>query len=179
VQGYASVPAWTVHSLRIYNRVLSEAEVAHNSSLDSIRYLNPPSVTVGGNACTEVVVLSPKTLICKVPVGTEGVVDVVIDNVSLPGVYQYVDATSAFYVSSITPIIGPAAGTTLTLTGNKLNEISEIKAGDAVCTNLAVSGDQKSCTVTLPAHPEGEVDIIVITTDGKRYRFAKIFEYKG
>jgi hypothetical protein len=99
---------------------------------------------------------------------------VYVNGVNYSGAYTYVDA-SEFYVSSITPILG-SAGETLTLTGNRLDEISELKVGNIICpyTEEPTSGEYK-CLI--PADQTGEVGITITTTGGKTYRFAKVFEY--
>ena len=52
------------------------------------------SVTIGGNACTDLVVVNATTITCTVPAGTSGAKDVVVTtgggNDTLPGGYTYV-----------------------------------------------------------------------------------------
>jgi hypothetical protein len=173
---------------RIYDRVLTDEEIQHNAALDQIRYLTPPTVTIDGVPCTEVVVLSPHFLMCKVPAtlptntGNKNVVITTsVNTLTLNGAYRYVNAVSAFYVSSIDPIIGDANTPLqpLTLTGNKLDEIDEIKVGGQLCTGMSVTPDGKTLTCTLPDHSAGEVDItITIKNTPTIYRFAKVFEYQ-
>ncbi|MDR2086986.1 MAG: hypothetical protein LBP72_07390 [Dysgonamonadaceae bacterium] len=64
------IPYATILSLRLYNRVLTSEEIENNAKLDQKRYLTPPSVTIDGKDCTDVVVLSPHFLMCKVPEGS-------------------------------------------------------------------------------------------------------------
>ncbi|MDR1654133.1 MAG: IPT/TIG domain-containing protein [Prevotellaceae bacterium] len=66
----------TFLSVRLYNRVLDRDEIQHNADLDQIRFLAPPIVTVDGNPCTNVTVLSPRIITCLAPTGTSGTVDV-------------------------------------------------------------------------------------------------------
>jgi hypothetical protein len=166
----------TFLSVRLYDRVLQPAEIAKNAELDQKRYLTPPTVTIGGAPCTEVVVLSPHFLMCKVPASvTTGAKNVVINgNITYPEAYTYV-STDDFFVSSISPIIG-SDGDVLTLTGNRLDEITELKVGDIPCdpSEPPTSGEYK-CEI--PAGQTGEVDI-TITVGGEIYRFAKVFEYQ-
>jgi hypothetical protein len=179
VAGYVSVPAWTVHSLRIYDRVLSEAEIVHNASLDKIRYLAPPTVKFGNTSSPEVIVLSSNFLMCKVPPGSEGNTSVTIDGKLYPDAYKYVKGTD-FHISGISPIIGATTGVTVTLTGNKVDEITKIIVDNDsyTGTNLVKSNDGKTCSVTLLPHPAGEVDIIILTNGNQMYRLAKVFEYQ-
>jgi hypothetical protein len=166
----------TFLSVRLYDRVLKSDEIEHNAALDQIRYLKPPSVTIGGKPCTEVVVLSPHFLMCRVPKGTtKGDNQVKLNGMDYTN-YKYVDPDDDFYISSISPITGPVAGTVLTLKGNRLDEIDSIEVDGIPCQppTTKISGEYKC---TLPAHAPSEVDI-VITTGGETYRFAKVFEYQ-
>jgi hypothetical protein len=95
-------------------------------------------------------------------------------NNSYSGTYRYV-STSEFYISSISPIVG-TSGTLLTLKGNNLNMISKVEVGGKECTSPGLT---TIYTCTLPDNPPGEVDIIITLTDGKIYRFAKVFEYEN
>jgi hypothetical protein len=176
VLGGANIPHATFLSVRLYNRVLTAEEIKHNAELDQVRYLSPPEVTIGGKKCTEVVVLSPNHLMCKVPSGDATCpADVTVNGKSYGNVYEYVNPASAFYVSGISPIIG-SGGTILTLTGNKLDKIARVEANGKVCQ---VSGTPNSTTYkcTLPDNPKGETDITITLSDNTVYRFAKVFEY--
>ncbi|MDR2086433.1 MAG: IPT/TIG domain-containing protein [Dysgonamonadaceae bacterium] len=175
--GY-NLPYATFLSARLYNRILTPEEIAQNAALDQKRYLSPPTVTIDGQNCTDVVVLSPHFLMCKVPPGDiPEAKEVIVNNISYGEVYEYVDPVADFYIHEISPIVGPAntANRTLTLTGNLLNTITEVKVDNIVCTDLATSNSTATCT--LPFHPAGEVDI-TITADSETYRFVKVFEYQ-
>jgi hypothetical protein len=168
----------TFLSVRLYNRVLNSTEIEENARLDQIRYLTPPEVKIDNVACTEVVVLSPHFLMCRVPaspLGSTGAKDVYVNGVTYSGAYTYV-GTSDFYVSSITPILGSAEDE-LTLTGNRLDEISELKVGDIPCSpSEPPSSGEYKCLI--PDDQTGEVGITITTTGGQIYRFAKVFEYQ-
>jgi hypothetical protein len=171
-----------VLSVRLYSDTLSDIEVQTNSEVDQLRFIAPPTVTIDGVQCKEVVVLSKNFLMCKVPpnnspgnknvvISVSGSPDLILNNA-----YEYVDAGSAFYISSITPIIGKD-GDLLTLKGNKLNTISTLEIGGIVC--LPESSGNNETTYRIPSGSPGEeVDITVTTSDSKTYRFAKVFEYE-
>jgi hypothetical protein len=171
----------TFLSVRLYDRVLDSLEIAHNAALDQIRYLNPPTVKIGNNECTEVVVLSPHFLMCKVPAGTLGLqnVTVVSDGVTTTynGAYNYVN-NSAFYINTISPIVGTAnqTGQILTLTGNKLEDIATVEVDGTACTFDSIDGG--AYKYILPAKPAGETDIMITLKNSEIYRFAKVFEYQ-
>ncbi|MDR2085747.1 MAG: IPT/TIG domain-containing protein, partial [Dysgonamonadaceae bacterium] len=103
--------------------------------------------------------------------------EVRVNGASYGNVYKYVDPNNDFYVSGISPIVGPAntPNRTLTLSGNLLNTITEVKVDNIVCTNLAKNNSTATCI--LPSHPAGEVDI-TITAGSETYRFVKVFEYQ-
>ncbi|MDR2086285.1 MAG: IPT/TIG domain-containing protein [Dysgonamonadaceae bacterium] len=179
-----------LYSLRLYNRSLSAEELAQNAAADQIRYQNPPTVTIDGLPCTEVAVLSPNFLRCKVPAtsptntGNKNVKITVGSNptLTLNGAYKYVNKVNDFYVSNISRIIG-SAGEPLTLTGNKFEDIHEVKVGNVVCTTTIVTSGADgtdTCKFNLPANSPGETDITITMkgVDAPIYRFAKIFEYK-
>jgi hypothetical protein len=167
----------TFLSVRLYSRVLTSDEIKLNYELDQKRYLTPPTVTIGGNACTEVVVLSDHFLMCKVPASiTLGTKDVVVNGLTYSGAYKYVNPVSDFYVSSISPIIG-SAGTTLTLEGNRLNEISEIRVGGVLCTNVTYQDAARYECELPPNLPGMEADITIKLIDDTVFRFARVFEY--
>jgi hypothetical protein len=161
-------------SIRVYKGALTPKQIADNYDVDKRRFTSPPTVMFGTEISPEVIVLSNNFLMCKVPVGAEGNTDVTVDGEVYPDAYRYV-AASEFHISGISPIIGPATGETVTLTGNNLNEITGIEVDNTPCPIL--SNDGTVCTVTLPAHGEGEVDIVIITAS-QTYRLAKVFEYK-
>jgi hypothetical protein len=174
-----------ISSIRLYNCVLSSEEIQYNAELDQKRYLAPPMVKIGNKECSEVVVLSPNLLMCKVPPSegnASGLQDVVVTGsngetiTSVPNGYTYVD-NSSFYISNISSIIG-GAGKVITFTGNKLDEITEVKAGGKVWT--IQSKTPTTCICKLPddlGGLTGEVDIM-ITVNGTEYRFARMFEYR-
>jgi hypothetical protein len=161
-----------VLSVRLYDKTLNDDEVQKNAEVDRHRFIAPPTVTIGDNPCSEVVVLSSNFLMCKVPPGSEGQKDVVISGVPYSKAYEYVNP-STFHISGISPIIGPS-GATVTLTGNRLGDITGIKVDNIDCQ--ISNNDGNVCTFILPAHSTGEVDIIIITAS-KMYRLAKVFEY--
>jgi hypothetical protein len=187
-----NLPYATILSLRLYDRVLTSAEIAQNALLDQARYLDPPTVTIDGVPCTEVVVLSEHFLMCKVPASTSGTgnrdVEIKVGSnptLTLDGAYKYVNAANDFYISNISRIIG-TAGDPLTLTGNLFEHILEVKVGNVVCpkSNLTISttgaDGTDTCTFNLPANSPGETDITITMDDAEAttYRFAKIFEYR-
>jgi hypothetical protein len=167
----------TFLSFRLYDRVLEPGEIAENAVLDQKRYLAPPTVTIGGNLCTEVVVLSPHILMCKVPAGSsEGTKDVEVNGVTYSGAYKYVPVNK-FYVSNISPIIG-GIETILRLKGNEMTEINEVLLDGKTCTLVSRDAGEYKCSLPSDlSSAGGEMDITIKLNDDTVYRFAKVFEY--
>ncbi|MDR1591958.1 MAG: hypothetical protein LBS16_03630, partial [Prevotellaceae bacterium] len=68
------------YSVRVYNTMLSQLQIQHNTALDQKRYLAPPTVTIDGSPCTNVTVLSPRIITCLAPPsGTTGPATVIVD----------------------------------------------------------------------------------------------------
>jgi hypothetical protein len=174
----SNLPYATFLSVRLYDRVLTPEEIEQNALLDQKRYLSPPTVTIDNKNCTEVVVLSPHFLMCKVPPGNIlGPKEVRVNGVSYGNVYEYVHPSNDFYISGISSIID-SAGNPLTLTGNNLDWITEVKLGGASCDDFVTT--PTSCTFTIPPLSPGalkEVDITITINNTHTYRFAKMFEY--
>jgi hypothetical protein len=93
-----------IFSIRVYNKQLTPQEIAANYEVDRRRFTAPPTVTIGGQACSEVVVLSENFLMCKVPAGSPGTQDVVVVSDGVISIYnnayEYVGST-AFYINTL------------------------------------------------------------------------------
>ncbi|MDR1591319.1 MAG: hypothetical protein LBS16_00315 [Prevotellaceae bacterium] len=86
----------TFLSFRLYDRVLTSGEIQHNAALDQKRYLDPPTVTIGGSPCTNVTVLSPRVITCLAPsAGSAGKATVIVDKaeggnlLTLPNEFEF------------------------------------------------------------------------------------------
>ncbi|MDR0955923.1 MAG: IPT/TIG domain-containing protein, partial [Candidatus Nomurabacteria bacterium] len=113
-----SVPfgGWTLYSLRIYNRVLTSAEIAQNAAVDQKRFISPPTVKIGDVDCPNVVVSSATSMSCSIPAESPGTYPITI---SYNGASETVGQYTYWGVDSYTPTSGdPAGGETLTLTGD-------------------------------------------------------------
>ncbi|MDR1034069.1 MAG: IPT/TIG domain-containing protein [Bifidobacteriaceae bacterium] len=104
---------YTLLSYRVYSKVLSDSEVKQNAEVDQNRFIEPPAVTIGGESCTNLEVLSETSMRCKVPKSTKpdssaekiafefGGATVVSENA-----YQYNEST----VISVSPNAGSIQG---------------------------------------------------------------------
>ncbi len=127
------------------------------------------TVTIGGEACTDVVVNEVFTsLTCTVPEGAAGPADVVVTvdtvDVVVPNGYKYLGEP---VITSVSPNEGsPAGGETITIAGEFLDGASVTVGGEA-CTdvNVAASGDSLTCVTPL-APAVGPADVEVTTVGG-------------
>jgi hypothetical protein len=189
VTGAITAPAWTIHSLRIYDRVLSPLEIQQNAYLDQLRFLSPPVVKIGDNICTNVVVLSTTKLQCTVPqVASATTKDITVydstdtsftNPKTLTNAYTYVDESS-MSITTIDPKAGPSfGGSKIRLTGKNLN-VSKVTIAGRECTN-GVQNDQNTtyiCTVPeIDITEDTFVDVIVTPNIGNNYVFAQAFQY--
>ena len=130
-----------------------------------------PSVTVGGVACTNVLVVSFTSITCTVPASANaGAANVVVSTTAggasntLVGGFTFIGATPT--VSSVSASSGPAVGgTNVTITGTNLTGASAVTFGGTAATTVtSVSATQVTCTT--PAHAAGAVDVVVTATAG-------------
>jgi hypothetical protein len=120
------------------------------------------TVTFGGTAATNVVVVNSTTLTATTPAGSAGAVTVTVtvsgQSGSLASGYTYVVVPT---VSSVAPSNGPpAGGTAVTITGTNFAAGATVTFGGTAATNVViVSGTQ--ITATTPAHAAGAVTVTV------------------
>jgi hypothetical protein len=130
------------------------------------------AVTFGtAGAASAFTVVSPTTINATAPAGTVGTVLVTVTTpvgTSTGGGNSY--AYSALpVVTSLTPSVGPLAGTnTITITGSGFTGVTgaaAVKFGTTNATNYTLNSDT-SITATVPAGTAGTVDVIVTATGG-------------
>ncbi len=132
-------------------------------------------VTIGGVAATRLIVVNDTTLTCTTPVGSAGTVqNVVVTTLNGPSTdtvsFTYVLALPT--VTSISPPIGPSAGsTTVTLTGTyftgdtDLAGATGVTIGGVAATNFKVL-NATTITCTTPAGLAGTASVQVIAAAG-------------
>jgi hypothetical protein len=128
------------------------------------------TVSFGGAAATNVVVLNSTTLTCDTPAHAAGLVDVVLTNDfgtdTLVGGYTYVVVPPT--ISGVTPTDGPVVGgTPVTITGDYFSTTPDtvVTFDGFPATNLAVV-DVNTITCNTPAHSAGTVDVTVTNSNG-------------
>ena len=125
------------------------------------------SVTVGGVAATNLVVVSATSITAKTPTGTAGVKPVVVTTpggvATLAGAFTYVQAPT---IASVTPSTGVlAGGTAITITGTNLTGAISVTVGGTQATSVVVV-NATTITALTPAATEGLKPIIVSTLGG-------------
>lgn len=188
---YANI---AVSSFRMYNRPLTDQEIQCNHYVDLARFrgvfhvglsacggqlvpINPDTVTINGQACTNPTVISDSQLACDVPASTlsgngEGTVDVYVavsggKNATLVNGYTY---QAPLAITSLTPTSGPVeGGTVITITGNDFRDLSvpngvpKVTIGGNDCYSISLSNNNRTLTCTVPASTSGggPVDVVV------------------
>jgi len=130
-------------------------------------FLAPASVTFGGTAATNVIVVSSTSITATTPAHSAGLVAVGLTN----GDGQMGSCTCYTYnplptITSISPAGGnPLGGMTVTITGTGFLPGVMVTFGGKAAT--VVSSTSTTITVTIPANPAGPVNVVVTNVDGQ------------
>ena len=139
------------------------------------------TVTFGGTAATNVVVVSSTSITATTPAHAAGAVTVVVTNTgglngSLTNGFTYVNSPT---VTSVSPNSGTTAGgTAVTITGTNFATGATVTFGGTAATNVVVVSST-SITATTPAHAAGAVTVAVTNTGGLNGSLANGFTYVG
>jgi hypothetical protein len=142
-------------------------------------FLSGATVTIGGNACTSVVVASSTSITCTSAAHAAGAVSVIVTNSdtqtdTLASAYTYQAAPT---VVSISPNSGAlVGGTTLTVTGSGFLTGIGLTLGGAVCAVTTVTSTS-SLTCTTATHVAGAVSAVPTNTDGQTSSTSNAFTY--
>ena len=125
------------------------------------------TVTIGGTAVTNVVVIDNNTLTANTPSGTAGVKNVVVTTIggseTLVVGFTYIAPPA---VTCISPYIGMiTGGTAVTITGTNLTGATAVSFGGTSATGFTVNSNTQ-ITATVPAGSTGVVDVTVTTVGG-------------
>ena len=138
------------------------------------------TVTVGGQAATDVVAVSETQLTARTPAGEVGTYDIVV---TLPDGYATTlrNAFSYFVpppvLASVSPDSGAVdGGTSITLTGDNFLPEATVKIGGAWATNVVVVSATE-ITVTTPKGYSGPRDVVVTNPDRQSATLSGGFSY--
>jgi IPT/TIG domain len=137
------------------------------------------TVTFGGTAATNVVVVNSTTITATTPAGSTGAVTVSVtvsgQSGSLTNGYTYVVVPT---VSGVAPNNGPVAGgTAVTITGTNFATGATVTFGGTAATNVVVVNGT-TITATTPAHAAGAVTVTV-TVSGQSGSLTNGYTYNG
>ena len=140
------------------------------------------TVTIGGNAASNVIFVSPTELSAQVPAGAAGSVDVVVTNPdgksgTLAGGFTYIEPPPPTLtgVEPDTDIV--TGGATVQITGRDFQDGATVTIGGNAASNV-VFVSLTELTVDVPAGAEGSVDVVVTNPDGKMDTLAGGFTYE-
>ena len=130
------------------------------------------SVTLGGAAATNVVVVSATQITATTPAHAAGAVNVVVANSdgqsgALANAFTYTQPppAPAPTVTSITPDTGPTGGgTAVTITGTNFQSGATVRIGGVSASSVNVVSST-SITAVTPAHSAGDCDVVVTNPD--------------
>ena len=136
------------------------------------------TVTFGGTAATNVVVVNSTTITATTPAGSAGAVTVTVtvngQSGSLTSGFTYVAPPT---VSSVSPASGSTSGgTAVTVTGTNFAAGATVKFGSAAAANVTVVSST-TITATTPAGNAGAVTVTVTNTVGQSGSLASGYTY--
>ncbi len=139
------------------------------------------TVTIGGNAASKVIFVSPTELIAEVPAGVAGSTDVVVTNpdgksATLGGGFTYIEPPPPT-LTRVDPdndmVVG---GATVTIIGKDFQDGATITIGSNTASNV-VFVSPTELTVGVPAGVAGSADVVVTNPDGKSDTLTDGFTY--
>ena len=152
-------------------------------TLSGSDFVGVTSVSVGGAAAANLVVVNATTITATTPAGSAGARDVVVTNANglsstLLGGYTYVVPTaSAPTLTSVLPVAGTVAGgTSVTLTGTNFVAGAEVLLGTTPAASVQVRSPA-SMTVVTPARTAGTVNVSVTSPDGQSAVLVNAFTF--
>ena len=140
------------------------------------------TVTIGGNAASNVTFVSATELSAEVPPGAVGSVDVVVTNpdgksATLAGGFTYIEPPPPTLtgVEPDTDIV--TGGATVKIIGENFQDGATVTIGGNAASNV-VFVSPTELSVEVPAGAEGSVDVVVTNPDGKTDTLAGGFTYE-
>ena len=136
------------------------------------------TVTFGGTAATNVVVVSATQITATTPAHAAGAVTVTVtvsgQSANLTNGYTYVAPPT---VSSVSPNSGTTAGgTAVTITGTNFAAGATVTFGSTAATNVVVASATQ-ITATVPAGSAGAVTVTITNSNGLSGSLASAFTY--
>ncbi len=145
-------------------------------------FLAGATVSLGGTAATNIVVVSPTSITATTPAHAAVAVNVTVTNTdsqsgTLPNAYTYTNPAPT--VTLISPTSGTTGGgTAITITGTGFLAGATVSLGGTAATNVVVVSST-SITAATPAHAGGAVNIVVTNTDSQGGTLTNGYTYTG
>lgn len=135
------------------------------------------TVTIDGNACTNVVCVNSGQLTCDTPAGTAGYKDVVVTapnrgRYEMENGFEYWAAPD---ITSVSPSSG-TNGTTISIIGTGFQVGPTVTIGGTAATNIIWRNATK-ITCRVPNKANGSYDVVVTNTDSQSDTLSNGFEY--
>jgi hypothetical protein len=138
------------------------------------------TVTIGGNAASNVIFTSPTELRVDVPAGTAGIVDVVVTNPdgksdTLAGGFTYIKPPPTLTrVEPNSDVV--TGGATINIIGEDFQDGATVTIGGNAASNV-IFVSPTELRVDVPAGDAGSADVVVTNPDGKSDTLAGGFTY--
>jgi len=138
-------------------------------TISGTNFASGATVTFGGTAATNVVVVSSTTITATTPAEAAGAVNVVVTNSNgqsgtLTNGYTY---TSLPVPTAISPTSGTTSGgTSVTISGTNFASGATVTFGGTAATSVVVVSSS-SITATTPAEAAGMVNVVVTNSNGQ------------
>ena len=148
-------------------------------TITGTQFASGATVTVGGTAATNVVVVSATSITATTPAGTTGTANVVVTNADTgtatnAGAFTYISTPT---IASLSQGSGPnTGGTPITITGTQFASGATVTVGGAAAANVVVVS-ATSITATTPAGTTGTANVVVTNADTGAATDAGAFTY--
>ena len=145
-------------------------------------FQNGASVTIGGNAASNVTFVSPTELSVEVPAGAAGSADVVVTNPdgksdTLAGGFTYIEPPPPTLTRVEPDKDLVTGGSTVKIIGEDFQDGATVTIGGNAASNV-IFVSPTELSVEVPAGTEGSVDIVVTNPDGKSVTLTGGFTYE-
>ncbi len=144
-------------------------------------YRSGATVSIGGTACTSVVVVTSTSITCTTGAKAAGMYTVLVTNTSGISGSLYNGYTYALVptIRTVAPSSGPVAGgTPVTVTGTNFQSTDTVKFNGVNCTSLVYVNSTQFTCVTPASSTNGTVEVRATHTDGA-YGVRNAFTYLG
>ncbi len=138
------------------------------------------TVTIGGNPCGGLSVVSPTRITCTAPAHAAGTVDLTVTQSdgqfsTLSSGYVYQSAPSLATVAP--PAGGLSGGNVLTLTGTGFLAGASVSIGGSPCSSVTVVAQTQVTCVTVP-HAAGTFNVTLTNSDGQFSTLSNAYTYE-